>query len=67
MGDEVDVHVNGKVDVLDVFLGQGGEVDMYAWNVDALVRTEVALVLHLGNNCRPVDVKNFHGEGTVVE
>ena len=65
--DEVDVKLDGKFDVLAVFLGQGRQVDMLPGHVHALVGAQHALVLHLGNEHRSLDIHHLHVEFAVVE
>ena len=67
MGYEVDVEVDGKVDVPHVFFRECRQVDVYSWHIDALVGAKVCLVLHLCNDGRSVDANHFHAQCAIVE
>ena len=67
MGYEVDVLVDGKVDIGDILAGECRKVNVYARYVDTLARTKFAVVLHLCYHCRAIDADNLHVEGTIVK
>ena len=45
VSDELDVLWDDVEDVTTVLLGEGRKIDAYAWDVDALARAELAVVL----------------------
>ena len=45
MSDELDVLWDDVEDVTTVLLGEGRKIDAYAWDVDALARAELTVVL----------------------
>lgn len=50
-GDEIEVVLHAKPDVAHILLRQGGQMDMYAGDIDALVGGEGAAVLYDTSGC----------------
>ena len=65
-GDKVKVVFHAKADVVDILLGEGGQLDMDAGDVDGLVGRQGAAVLHGTDNICPLDALHPDGHQAVV-
>ena len=64
---EVDILIYGQQNIALVLLRQGGQVDVLTGHVDALVRTQHAVVLHLHGKLFPIVPDNLHVQLPVIE
>ena len=64
---KIHIHRGGKADVANVFLGEGGQLDVQPRHIHALARAQHAVVLHGSEHFISLNIIHLHIQHPVIE
>ena len=67
MGNEVDILIDGKIDVINILVCECRQINMHTRHIDTLARSQHTVILHLCNHGRTIDTYYLHAKGTIVK